>query len=84
MRIVLLGPPGSGKGTQAARLVEHLQIPHISTGALLREAAEQGTELGLKAKAISDKGELVPDDVVLGMLEERLRSLAWENTNYKY
>lgn len=72
MRIVLLGPPGSGKGTQAARLVEHLQIPHISTGALLREAAEQGTELGLKAKAISDKGELVPDDVVLGMLEERL------------
>jgi adenylate kinase len=72
MRIVLLGPPGSGKGTQAARLVEKLGIPHISTGALLREAAAQGTELGLKAKAISDKGELVPDDVVLGMLEERL------------
>lgn len=72
MRIVLLGPPGSGKGTQAARMVETLGIPHISTGALLREAAAQGTELGLKAKEISDKGELVPDDVVLGMLEERL------------
>lgn len=72
MRIVLLGPPGSGKGTQAARLVEKLGIPHISTGALLREAAADGTELGLKAKEISDKGELVPDDVVLGMLEERL------------
>lgn len=53
-------------------MVETLGIPHISTGALLREAAAQGTELGLKAKEISDKGELVPDDVVLGMLEERL------------
>jgi len=72
MRIVLLGPPGSGKGTQAAMLVEHLGIPHISTGALLREAAENGTELGLQAKKIADKGELVPDDIVLGMLEERL------------
>lgn len=72
MRIVLLGPPGSGKGTQAAMLVEHLGIPHISMGALLREAAENGTELGLQAKKIADKGELVPDDIVLGMLEERL------------
>ena len=72
MRIVLLGPPGSGKGTQAAMLVERLEIPHISTGALLREAAENGTKLGLQAKKISDKGELVPDDIVLGMLEERL------------
>lgn len=72
MRIVLLGPPGSGKGTQATMLVDRLGIPHISTGALLREAAEKGTELGLKAKKITDKGELVPDDMVLGMLEERL------------
>lgn len=72
MRIVLLGPPGSGKGTQATMLVEHFGIPHISTGALLREAAKKGTELGLIAKEISDKGELVPDDMVLGMLEERL------------
>lgn len=79
MRIVLLGPPGSGKGTQAAMLVKHLGISHISTGALLREAAQNGTELGLKAKAITDKGELVPDDVVLDMLEERLNKSDVEN-----
>jgi adenylate kinase len=72
MRIVLLGPPGSGKGTQAAMLVEHLGIPHISTGAMLRGAAKKGTELGLKAKELTDLGELVPDDVMLGILEDRL------------
>ena len=72
MRIVLLGPPGSGKGTQAALLVKQLGVPHISTGALLRDAAGRGTELGLKAKALSDKGELVPDDDIAGILEERL------------
>ena len=72
MRIVLLGPPGSGKGTQAALLIEQLGIPQISTGALLRNAAERGTALGLQAKALSDKGELVPDSVISGMLEERL------------
>ena len=72
MRIVLLGPPGSGKGTQAALLVKQLGVPHISTGALLRDAAGRGTELGLKAKALSDKGELVPDNDMAGMLEERL------------
>ena len=73
MRIVLLGPPGSGKGTQAALLVKQLGIPHISTGALLRDAAKRGTELGLQAKALTDKGELVPDNVMSGMLEERLK-----------
>ena len=72
MRIVLLGPPGSGKGTQAALLVKQLDVPHISTGALLRDAASRGTELGLQAKALTDKGELVPDDVMSDMLEERL------------
>ena len=72
MRIVLLGPPGSGKGTQAALLIKQLGIPHISTGAMLRNAAERGTELGLQAKALSDKGELVPDSVVSDVLEERL------------
>jgi len=72
MRIVLLGPPGSGKGTQAALLVKQLGIPHISTGALLRDAAERGTELGLRAKALTDKGELVPDNVISEMIEERL------------
>jgi adenylate kinase len=73
MRIVLLGPPGSGKGTQAALLVKQLGIPHISTGALLRDAAKRGTELGLRAKARTDKGELVSDDVISGMVEERLQ-----------
>ena len=72
MRIVLLGPPGSGKGTQAALLVKQLGVPHISTGALLRDAAKRGTKLGLQAKALTDQGELVPDDVISGMLEERL------------
>ncbi|MCW8926218.1 MAG: adenylate kinase [Xanthomonadales bacterium] len=72
MRVVILGPPGSGKGTQAAMLVEHLGVPHISTGALLRDAANQGTELGLKAKGIINKGDLVPDDIMLGIVEERL------------
>ena len=72
MRIVLLGPPGSGKGTQAALLVEQLGVPHISTGALLRNAAKRGTELGLQAKSITDKGELVPDGIMSDMIEERL------------
>jgi len=73
MRLVLLGAPGSGKGTQAARLREHLQVPHISTGDLLRAAVKAGTPLGLQAKAVMDAGQLVSDEIVLGMLEERLR-----------
>jgi adenylate kinase len=72
MRLVLLGAPGSGKGTQAARLREHLQVPHISTGDLLRAAVAAGSELGKQAKAVMDAGKLVSDDIVLGMLEERL------------
>jgi len=72
MRIVLLGAPGSGKGTQAKLLVEQLGVPHISTGVLLRNAAKKGTELGLKAKSIIDRGELVPDDIMAGIIEERL------------
>jgi adenylate kinase len=72
MRIVILGAPGSGKGTQAAMLVEQMGMPHISTGALLRNAAKKGTELGLKAKSIIDRGELVPDDIMTGIIEERL------------
>jgi len=72
MRIVLLGPPGSGKGTQAALLRDRLGIAHISTGVLLREAVEQRTELGLKAKSYMDAGDLVPDDLMLGLIEERL------------
>jgi adenylate kinase len=72
MRLVLLGAPGSGKGTQAARLREHLQVPHISTGELLRAAVAAGTALGLQAKAVMESGALVSDEIVLGMLEERL------------
>ncbi|MBW8311946.1 MAG: adenylate kinase [Rhizobium sp.] len=72
MRLVLLGAPGSGKGTQASRLREHLQVPHISTGDLLRAAVKAGTPLGLQAKAVMEAGGLVSDEIVLGMLEERL------------
>ncbi len=72
MRIVLLGAPGSGKGTQASLMVERLGLPHISTGVLLRSAAKRGTELGLKAKSSIDRGELVPDDIMSDMIEERL------------
>ncbi len=74
MRIVLLGAPGSGKGTQAAMLKAELQIPHISTGDLLRAAVAAGSPLGLKAKAVMDAGQLVSDETVLDILEERLRS----------
>jgi len=72
MRLVLLGPPGSGKGTQAALLKDRLNIVHISTGDLLRAAVAAGTELGKIAKATMDAGELVSDDLVLQLLEDRL------------
>ena len=72
MRIVLMGAPGAGKGTQAQRLIERFQIPQISTGDLLREAVARGTPLGVKAKAAMDSGALVADEIVLGMIRERL------------
>ena len=71
MRLVLLGAPGSGKGTQAARLKEHLQVPHISTGDLLRAEVVAGRKLGLAAKEVMARGELVSDEILLGMLEDR-------------
>ncbi|MGH8084734.1 MAG: adenylate kinase [Lysobacter sp.] len=71
MRLVLLGAPGSGKGTQAARLKEHLQVPHVSTGDLLRAEVAAGSKLGLEAKEIMARGELVSDAILLGMLEDR-------------
>jgi len=71
MRLVLLGAPGSGKGTQAARLREHLQVPHISTGDLLRAEVAAGSKLGLEAKEVMARGELVSDAILLGMLEDR-------------
>jgi adenylate kinase len=72
MRLVLLGAPGSGKGTQAARLKQHLQVPHISTGDLLRAEVAAGSKLGLEAKEIMARGDLVSDAILLGMLETRL------------
>jgi adenylate kinase len=74
MRIVLLGPPGSGKGTQAVLLKERLGVPHISTGDLLRAAVAAGSTLGLKAKEAMDAGELVSDQLMLGLIEERMGS----------
>ncbi len=71
MRLVLLGPPGSGKGTQAARLKEYLQVPHISTGDLLRAEVAAGSALGVQAKEVMARGDLVSDEILLGMLESR-------------
>ncbi len=72
MRIVLLGAPGSGKGTQAALMVKALGLPHISTGVLLRAAVTAGSPLGRAAKAVMDRGDLISDDIMLGLIEERL------------
>jgi len=74
MRLVLMGPPGAGKGTQGARLAERYAIPRYSTGDILRAARRAGTELGRKAQAYMDAGELVPDEVILGMMRETLGS----------
>ncbi len=74
MIIVLLGPPGAGKGTQGERLAEELGIPKIATGDVLRAAVREGTPLGLAAKAAMDRGDLVPDDVILGIMKEALAS----------
>ncbi|MFN8670206.1 MAG: adenylate kinase [Gemmatimonadaceae bacterium] len=74
MIIVLLGPPGAGKGTQGERLAEQLGIPKIATGDVLRAAVREGTPLGLAAKAAMDRGDLVPDDVILGIMKEALAS----------
>ncbi len=72
MNLVFLGPPGAGKGTMASRLAEEMGIPHISTGDMFRAAMARGTELGLKAKAIMEAGDLVPDELTIAMVRERL------------
>ncbi len=74
MRLIIFGPPGVGKGTQAKLISTEFSIPHVSTGDMLRTAASQGTELGLKAKAIMNQGQLVPDDVMIGIIRDVLRS----------
>lgn len=75
MNIVLFGPPGAGKGTQSALLVERMRMKHISTGDLLREEVKKATSLGTKAKTFMDKGELVPDDVIIDMVEGVLKGI---------
>ncbi len=72
MQLLLMGPPGAGKGTQAAELVKKFNIPHISTGDMFRAAVKEGTELGKKAKAVMDAGGLVPDEITIGIVKERL------------
>ena len=79
MKLILLGAPGAGKGTQAEIISEKFSIPTVSTGNIIRAALKAGTEMGLKAKAYTDKGELVPDDVVIGIIRERLAEKDCEN-----
>ena len=79
MRLILLGGPGAGKGTQANYIKDHYQIPQISTGDMLRAAVKAGTELGIKAKQFMDSGQLVPDDVIIGLVKERITESDCEN-----
>lgn len=79
MRIILLGPPGAGKGTQAQVLTKAFSIPQISTGDMLRSAIKVGTELGLKAKAVMDQGKLVSDEIILGLVKERISEADCQN-----
>jgi len=74
MKLILLGPPGAGKGTQAANIIETFSIPHISTGDIFRKNIKEGTELGKKAKEYMDRGELVPDTLVVEIVEDRLKA----------
>ncbi|NCA12507.1 adenylate kinase, partial [bacterium] len=74
MRIILIGPPGAGKGTQCQKLVDHLRVPHLSTGEMLRAAVRAGTAEGVRAAAFMNQGQLVPDSIILGMVTKRLEA----------
>ena len=78
-RLILLGPPGAGKGTQAAMLVDHVAVPHVSTGDMLRSAVKNGTPMGLKASEFMEAGKLVPDSVVVGIVRDRLNEADAKN-----
>lgn len=80
MKAILLGPPGAGKGTQAVRLVKDAKLAHLSTGDMLREAVKAGTAVGLKAKSYMDSGALVPDEVAIKIIEEKLSALGWKKS----
>ena len=82
MKIILLGPPGAGKGTQAEVLCQEFNIPHISTGNILREAINAGTELGKKAKSLMDEGILVSDEVIVGVVVDRIAQKDCESGFY--
>ena len=79
MRIILLGSPGAGKGTQAQFICEHYNIPQISTGDMLRAAVKEGNALGVAAKKIMDKGELVPDDIIIALVKSRIKESDCKN-----
>ena len=82
MRLILLGPPGAGKGTQAKMLKEKFQIPQISTGDILRQAVKDNTELGVRAKTVMDAGQLVPNDIVIGLIKDRIRQADCKTGSY--
>ena len=79
MKLILLGAPGAGKGTQAEKIVEKYGIPAVSTGNIIRAALKDGTEMGLKAKSYMEAGQLVPDEVVIGIIKDRLKEKDCEN-----
>lgn len=82
MNIIIFGPPGAGKGTQAAKIADKYNIAHVSTGDMFRSAVKNGTDLGVKAKSYMDKGELVPDDIVIGIIKDRIIEYDCTNSGF--
>jgi adenylate kinase len=82
MNIIIFGPPGAGKGTQALKISDRYNIAHVSTGDMFRSAVKNCTELGIKAKSYMDKGELVPDDIVIGIIKDRISEIDFQNSGF--